>query len=627
MQNTPEKNRNEQRPVPQSPFMPISGASSITVREYEKSLDALKKENFDLKLRVFHLEDRLQSTLPASLEEAAAENIELRIKNDELKKRNGFLEERAGSADSVQECDHEEEIDGLNRKINALQNSLATAREEVAAGENEKNALRKKIDFIETQTVLSSPTRGSLDFLETRLLKELEQTTKHFKSLETKHGEREGEIEGLRGYCISLQNELETTRKFIYNVVVLLEAERQAPSEDDPLETQLLFLKEIAEQAQWEIHSLQRKTAQLEGQLRQAAGERSLTGEETQRLKQEHQKTLAEKEALAERYREMLAAAETQRAENEAAKREFDTKITQLTMETIPTLAEERDAAEEKLQSALQQIEAKAEKLKQHEESRMQLESQIYETRQTLFSLQKKNAALDSEKKKLGHELKTAEDALERSTARVSELANETRRLAQETEATSQVKDRLKEEFEGQLGEAHREISARTVEVARLRDAYSALKTENDRIKTDVVTLRTNSMRLKDMASDQSEKLRELELLKERYKTDREKYTEKAGMLSSNAEMLKEQLERKNRQIAELNEKSVMLERKTLSTHRECELQKKKLKKREEIITEALKKLETINHPLFDGIAGTIKKQRESLAIQDRKQSDERGNS
>ncbi|EJD48856.1 hypothetical protein AURDEDRAFT_60572 [Auricularia subglabra TFB-10046 SS5] len=52
---------------------------NLTLREQEKVIDSLKKENFSLKLKVHFLEERLQENNPEHVELALKQNINLKI--------------------------------------------------------------------------------------------------------------------------------------------------------------------------------------------------------------------------------------------------------------------------------------------------------------------------------------------------------------------------------------------------------------------------------------------------------------------------------------------------------------------------------------------------------------------
>ena len=48
-------------------------------------MDEIKKENFDLKLRVDSLQERLNRTAPGNIESTITENVNLRVTNETLK--------------------------------------------------------------------------------------------------------------------------------------------------------------------------------------------------------------------------------------------------------------------------------------------------------------------------------------------------------------------------------------------------------------------------------------------------------------------------------------------------------------------------------------------------------------
>ncbi|KAH8918875.1 hypothetical protein BT69DRAFT_538771 [Atractiella rhizophila] len=55
------------------------GKHKMTLREQENVIDSVKKENFNLKLKIFFLEDRLAKLAPDQIDAALKENIELKI--------------------------------------------------------------------------------------------------------------------------------------------------------------------------------------------------------------------------------------------------------------------------------------------------------------------------------------------------------------------------------------------------------------------------------------------------------------------------------------------------------------------------------------------------------------------
>lgn len=64
-----------------------------SVKEYEEQLNTLMKENFNLKLRIFFLEEKMGRILsgPKDMEEAVKQNIELNVSMNILKTLNYVL--------------------------------------------------------------------------------------------------------------------------------------------------------------------------------------------------------------------------------------------------------------------------------------------------------------------------------------------------------------------------------------------------------------------------------------------------------------------------------------------------------------------------------------------------------
>lgn len=75
---------NDNIPTTPTSFRHSGAAAPMTLKEQEKLIDEMKKENFDLKLKVYHLEDRLRQMAPGNVEAALKENVELKVQNEAL---------------------------------------------------------------------------------------------------------------------------------------------------------------------------------------------------------------------------------------------------------------------------------------------------------------------------------------------------------------------------------------------------------------------------------------------------------------------------------------------------------------------------------------------------------------
>ncbi|XP_058887729.1 myomegalin isoform X8 [Acipenser ruthenus] len=119
-----------------------------TLREFEKHLNDLKKENFSLKLRIYFLEERMQQKYEDSSEDVYKRNIELKVEveslKQELQEKQPLLDKALTTAESLtnhneaelqrrceerqQEIDHMQEI--LETKIQLLQEEAKLAKNE-----------------------------------------------------------------------------------------------------------------------------------------------------------------------------------------------------------------------------------------------------------------------------------------------------------------------------------------------------------------------------------------------------------------------------------------------------------------------------------------------------------------
>lgn len=54
------------------------------VKEYEEAMEALRKENFNLKLRIYHIEDKNSLGIPQGAEELYKQNLDLKVWKDSV---------------------------------------------------------------------------------------------------------------------------------------------------------------------------------------------------------------------------------------------------------------------------------------------------------------------------------------------------------------------------------------------------------------------------------------------------------------------------------------------------------------------------------------------------------------
>ncbi|XP_071322292.1 CDK5 regulatory subunit-associated protein 2 isoform X2 [Trachinotus anak] len=155
----------------------MSPIKALTMKDYENQITALKKENFNLKLRIYFMEERMQQKCDDSTEDIFKTNIELKVELESMKRELAEKQELLVSASKALESlagresgepqrvreQAQREMDSLrdafNKRIADLEQSLRTAEEEVekmaAIAEQEK---RKNINMEKQLQALGPPS-------------------------------------------------------------------------------------------------------------------------------------------------------------------------------------------------------------------------------------------------------------------------------------------------------------------------------------------------------------------------------------------------------------------------------------------------------------------------------------
>uniref|UniRef100_UPI0037E92329 CDK5 regulatory subunit-associated protein 2 isoform X4 n=1 Tax=Semicossyphus pulcher TaxID=241346 RepID=UPI0037E92329 len=138
----------------------MSPIKALTMKDYENQITALKKENFNLKLRIYFMEERMQQKCDDSTEDIFKTNIELKVELESMKRDLAEKQELLLSASKALESlasresgepqrlreQHQREMDALreaySKRLTDLEECLRTAEEEVetmaALAEQEK---------------------------------------------------------------------------------------------------------------------------------------------------------------------------------------------------------------------------------------------------------------------------------------------------------------------------------------------------------------------------------------------------------------------------------------------------------------------------------------------------------
>ncbi|TRY95006.1 hypothetical protein DNTS_004666 [Danionella cerebrum] len=113
--------------APLFPGQRMSPAKALTMKDYENQITALKKENFNLKLRIYFLEERVQQKCDDSTEEIFKTNIELKVEVESMKRDLAEKQELLVSASKALESLASRGVDDGREKMQREMDSLRDA--------------------------------------------------------------------------------------------------------------------------------------------------------------------------------------------------------------------------------------------------------------------------------------------------------------------------------------------------------------------------------------------------------------------------------------------------------------------------------------------------------------------
>ncbi|KAM6901049.1 CDK5 regulatory subunit-associated protein 2 [Lycodopsis pacificus] len=218
----------------------MSPIKALTMKDYENQITALKKENFNLKLRIYFMEERMQQKCDNSTEDIFKTNIELKVELESMKRDLAEKQEllvsaskaleslasrEAGEPQRVREQAHRE-MDALreafNKRIADVEQSLRTAEEEVdkmaAIAEQEKLKninIEKKLQALGPPSTFNpgpvpSPVRDLQQALQERdnIIEQLKITLKNQEALIHQRENGDQETDAASADCVKQLSDL-----------------------------------------------------------------------------------------------------------------------------------------------------------------------------------------------------------------------------------------------------------------------------------------------------------------------------------------------------------------------------------------------------------------------------------
>ncbi|TRY95003.1 hypothetical protein DNTS_004666 [Danionella cerebrum] len=413
--------------APLFPGQRMSPAKALTMKDYENQITALKKENFNLKLRIYFLEERVQQKCDDSTEEIFKTNIELKVEVESMKRDLAEKQELLVSASKALESLASRGVDDGREKMQREMDSLRDAfsariqeLEEVAHEELESMATiaeQEKLKNLglerELQAANQSGASTGPGFTPEQVL-ELQQALQEKESvieqLQTSLRDQGAVIEDLQK---NEPNQSRSEQLMHLNTIIL-----QKEDELQALRAELDHGKEISDNDRKTLFERQNELNRLEQRTRQLAEELNTAKSGSQTLKDTLEEIEQEKKTLSD---------ELQKREIELTTEKKNSLKRDKTIQglTLILKEKEKEGAEDQQSLVVEQ---------QAELSRLQAEAhasllEAQRLQRALGSRDSELSLLQQSKQQLEQELEQLQQQKKKADKNINDLQNQLKKL------------------------------------------------------------------------------------------------------------------------------------------------------------------------------------------------------
>ncbi|KAM6975679.1 LOW QUALITY PROTEIN: CDK5 regulatory subunit-associated protein 2 [Tautogolabrus adspersus] len=471
----------------------MSPIKALTMKDYENQITALKKENFNLKLRIYFMEERMQQKCDDSTEDIFKTNIELKVELESMKRELAEKQELLVSASKALESlagresgepQHVREQaqremgalrDAFSKRIADLEQCLQTAEEEVekmaAIAEQEKLKsinMERQLQSLgppSTFTPVASPVQDLQQALQEKdnIIEQLTNTVKNQEAViqQKKSADQERDapladhVKQLSDLITQKDQELEALRNKLQRENDQAAPDHQKQNDFGRLESSKTLLTEEITQAKRTIENLSKTLEEAQNQNKNMLGkledkENELTSEKKNALKRdktiqgltqvlrEKEKEIAELSHDIEDRDDALAKAREAAHKAQLQKYQATEEHQNLLMEKQTELAQlqaEHHAKVLESQKLQRGLDRKDQELTDLQQAKEQLEVELEDMQQQKKKGDKALNDLNNQLKKLSGEIGVRESALEQQ---YEELLDQTKIKLQSHECTIQ---------------------------------------------------------------------------------------------------------------------------------------------------------------------------------------------
>ncbi|CRL02546.1 CLUMA_CG015749, isoform A [Clunio marinus] len=204
---------------------PSSPGQGRSLREFEEQMTALRKENFNLKLRIYFLEEKTASDCNDAFHR---QNIDLKVENETLRKelleKQDLLCQASKAMELIenqskkQSSESQMVIDDLNHRIEAMTHEMKSLEKALIEGSgNDDNGYSNFLGAISLKDVETQQKIADLELLIKNFSDQNEQLCQKIESMESDRVEMTRKNNSLCYENAELQEKLEENAKYIDN--------------------------------------------------------------------------------------------------------------------------------------------------------------------------------------------------------------------------------------------------------------------------------------------------------------------------------------------------------------------------------------------------------------------------
>ncbi|KAG8873257.1 hypothetical protein FRB98_009135 [Tulasnella sp. 332] len=472
----------------------------MTLREQERVIDTVKKENFSLKFKVHMLEERLTQLSPENYQVAFNSNIKLKLelhtRGVELKKLKKLVMELESELSKVAERERQRSTAVDSEAVGRLEAQLRDRDEEI-------RELKKRLRAAEVAKQTGSMSTSNQPSM-IRLREENE-------ALAERQADLEDELQRHRGHLEETTEELEKLQDII-----------QRQKEDADADVNRRQLREL----ELHIHDLEKKLDEYEAALQERDEDADILKEELERVRAQLEDSERRREADANERSVSRAEILEEREDKETLEQSANEYRDKLAAANIEL--EQKDDEIEEMRLAQEEIEA-------------EWRANVVDLENICSDQKVQMESLEADKQNLENTLEELHDKIEKTIQHMNHQISE-----KELEKENELRD-IAEQREQETLAANAEINEQGKRIWELEEELEAERDGIERLRQEAKDHSEEHMRivaaLKERIADKNAQLDEIRQLYEECRQQALAHADRSQQIENDAQELAEEFE------------------------------------------------------------------------------------